>query len=134
MNQQNNFNTQSFDDPCSRNFQNEILARRKLFDRSSDFRKIFFQRRAMIRPQFKDGNFPAGKILLIAQIFVRKDEDLKAFVFRLVEQITVGNAAPAHALRGRDFVAFERVTHLERNALVEQDFYAAASTSMRCQP
>ena len=93
---------------------------------------MLFQGRAMIGPKFQDRHSATLEILLIAEVFVSQDEEIESGTLRGGNQVSVREAAPAHLLRGGDFVAEECVTHLHGHTFVEQHPHAASWCSMSC--
>ena len=62
------------------------------------------------------------------------EENLKTVLHSQGEQFAIPDAAPAHPLRGGNFVADQCVANLNGHALVEQNLHAASYSSMRCCP
>ena len=55
---------------------------------------MFFERRAMVGPQLKNGEPPAREVLLIPQILVANDEQFEGSSFRLAEEVPIGQITP----------------------------------------
>lgn len=81
----------------------------------------------MIRPQFQNRQATAtGQILLMTEVRVGDNEELKPSDFGRVEQRAVLDPYPTLLLNGDDLVSGKSVADLRGNAFVEQNLHAAA--------
>lgn len=90
-----------------------------------------FQRRPAARAEFHDGNLAARHGLLVAQIFVRRDHDLEAGLFRGGQQRPVFQPVPSQSLRVLDIVAWQQIGEIVRKVLVQQHPQAGAGERRR---
>lgn len=75
--------------------------------------------------QYDDGDFSTCKVLLISKILVGGDQNRKAVLFGLLQQLTIFQMVPAQ-LEGRsDLVGGEVFTKRNRRALVEKNAHSS---------
>jgi hypothetical protein len=103
-------------------------------NRAADPVEVSFQRWGMVGPEFDNGESPHGEGLLVAHVPVGDERDLESLSFSECEQFAVAQP-PKRRVRSRhNFVAFEGVSKLDWHALIEKDFHAASSDSIRRCP
>jgi hypothetical protein len=71
------------------------LTRGGRFDRDAYSFKVLFEGWAVIRPEFEDRDAAALQVLLMLEVLVGNDEDLKSFGLGAIEQIAVADPLPA---------------------------------------
>ena len=91
-------------------------------DRTLNRRRRSIDAVEVVRRQFEDRNPTVRKILLVADVLVRGDEEVE-LAFSQTEQLTIFYAAPSALLRGGAFVTGQEFVHRPRNALVEKDVH-----------
>ena len=86
------------------NIDLEEAARQCRVHRRDDPRKMEFDIRPLLVPQNNDGNFAAGEILLIANVFVGRQQQFKTGFLCLTEQLAVLEFVPADLPGERNLV------------------------------
>jgi hypothetical protein len=79
------------------------------------------QDRPLRGAQHENGNRPACKILLVADILVGGQQQLEPGLFRCGESCAVAEPVPSHILRPGDAVARQRLTEGEGGPVIEQN-------------
>ena len=72
------------------------------------------------RRKNKNRDFPVLQILLILQVLIGTNEDIKG-TFGLVDQFPVGDLIPPHFVGGGDLVAQKLFSERDRNPVVEKN-------------
>jgi len=72
------------------------------------------------RRKNKNPDFPIFQILLILQVLIGTNEDIKE-TFGLVDQFPVGDLIPPHFVGGGDLVARKLFSKRDRNPVVEKN-------------
>ena len=93
-----------------------------------------FQSGTMIRPEFQNRQPPVRKVLLITQILVADDEQIKTGQFGLPQQSAVFKFSPSHFHRRVNVMPRQCESHLHRRADIQQHLYSASSAAIRSQP
>ena len=79
---------------------------------------MIFQSRPVIRPKFEDCDGAAFQILLMLEILVGDDQQLKSLGFGAIEQFAVADPLPAHFDGGRYVMGAKCVADLNGNRFV----------------
>ncbi len=85
----------------------------------------------MICPEFEDRDLSVFQVLLMLEILVGDDQQLKPIGFGAIQQVTIADPAPAHFDGARYFMTAKGISNLNRNRLVEQNPHATTSCSIR---
>ncbi len=94
--------------------------------RRTDVVEVLLQRRAMIGPEFEDGEFAASQVLLMPRILSATMIKSNPACSVSSRSLPVGQSAPAHLSGGFDFMGGKGVANLNGHALVQQDSHAGA--------
>ena len=76
---------------------------------------MLFESRRVIRPEFEQRDATALQVLLMLEVLIGNDEQIKSIGFGAIEQIAVANASPAHLNGGHYFMTGKRAADLNRN-------------------
>src|SRR5262249_37580441 len=90
-------------------------------------RCIFADELQTVRRQFDDRDSSFRQILLVAQILIRRDEDVDFGILSGRQQLAVFQSLPAAFKGSRDGAILEKLAKWTRHAVVEQDRLHAAS-------
>ena len=78
-----------------------------------------------------DRDVSVFQVLLMLEILIGNDQQLKPIGFRAIEQFAVADPLPAHFDRRRYLMMTKRVANLNRNRLIEEDSHVTTSCSIR---
>ncbi len=78
------------------------------------------QRRPVIGAEFEDGDPQVAKPVLMADVLVRRDQNVEPVPFGCPEEIAVAQLVPTHLKGVPDFDASEKRPQTARDAVIEE--------------
>ena len=78
--------------------------------------------------EFENGDSPTLEVLLVANVLISGDEEIE-FCLRFLNQFSVFYSMPTAFLGGSASMTDENFVHRPWDALVEEDFHAAAKSA-----
>jgi hypothetical protein len=79
------------------------------------------QRGPVIGAEFQDGDPPAAKPVLMANVLVRRDQNVKPVPLGSLEEIAVAQLVPTHLEGVPDFDTGENRPQTARDAVIKKD-------------
>lgn len=107
-----------------------VTARLDRPENLNDLRDDRLQQRPSVGWQLDNSYQPPGKILLVSQVFVCNDKDIKPHLGQ-TQQFSVGEAPPPAALNSFDLVPSKVASQRVRHILIEENPHAASSSIRR---
>ncbi|MBV9250665.1 MAG: hypothetical protein JO227_15630 [Acetobacteraceae bacterium] len=80
---------------------------------------MLLQRGPVIGAEFEHGDSHAAKPVLMANVLVRRDQDVEPVPFGSPEEIAVAQAVPTHLKGVSDFDAGEKSPQTARDAVIK---------------
>ena len=103
-----------------------IAARCRCVNRGDDPGNLRLDRRPVVRTQNHQCHLSAGKVLLIPDLLIRRDEQLEGRLFRRLQKRTVRQTGlPLKPHCYDRMISFDQKTEFLRNAFVEKDLHLA---------
>jgi len=76
---------------------------------------MIFERRPVIGPELEDRDLPTLQVLLMLEILIGHDQQLKPIGFRSIQQFAIADPLPTHLHYRRYLMTAKRTAHLNRH-------------------
>jgi hypothetical protein len=86
--------------------------------RGSNPIEMVFERGPVIRPEFQNSDSATLQVLLMVEVLVSDDQQLKSLGFGTIKEVAVADASPTHLDSRRHFMIGQRARDLNRNRFV----------------